>query len=412
MAARQRLSAWFACALLTVLASAAAQAADEAPPIRHVFVIVLENEGYERTFGPKTEAPYLARNLAGRGALLTQYFGTGHNSLDNYLAMISGQAATPETRADCRTFEEFVQTGTGPDGQAIGHGCVYPAGVQTLAGQLGAAGLGWRGYMEDMGNDPERGAATTCGHPPIGGADLTQRAEAPSDAVPAGDQYATRHDPFVYFHSIIDTPECDRSVVRLEQLPIDIATVATTPAFSFITPNLCHDGHDQPCANGDKGGLGAADGFLQKWVPIILAAPAFKLDGLLIVTFDEGDSSSRTPKPGGGSVVTFTGASCCNQQPGPNLGSFPQTSSFRNNDYVTFGFGGDRIGAVLISPFIKPGTVSTVPYNHYSLLESLEDLFRLGGHLGYAGQDGLVGFGADVFTRPPEHRAGSPPGSP
>ncbi len=44
--------------------------------------------------------------------------------------------------------------------------------------------------------------------------------------------------------------------------------------------------------------------------------------------------------------------------------------------------GGDRTGAVLLSPFIKPGTVSTTPYNHYSMLKSLEDIFQVGGYLG------------------------------
>ena len=46
---------------------------------------------------------------------------------------------------------------------------------------------------------------------------------------------------------------------------------------------------------------------------------------------------------------------------------------------------------MLLSPFVKPGTVSNVPYNHYSMLKSVEDIFRL-DHLGYAGQSGLQGF--------------------
>ena len=400
----KRLWAWLACALLASVAYSGAQAAESAPPIRHVFVIVLENEGFDETFGPESAAPYLSHTLAAQGALLTQYFGTGHNSLDNYLAMISGQAATPETRADCRTFEDFVQTGTAPNGQAVGHGCVYPAQIKTLSDQLTAAGLGWRGYMEDMGNDPGRGAATTCGHPRIRAPDLTQGAEAPAADLPAGDEYAARHNPFVYFHSIIDSPDCDQHVVRLEHLPEDLAEIATTPNFTFITPNLCNDGHDHPCKNREPGGLVSADAFLTHWVPIIQAAPAFKQDGLLIITFDESDASSRSRKPdGSGSVVTYDGASCCNQQPGPNLAPFPQTVPYKGNEYVTKSFGGDRIGAVLISRFIKPGTVSMTGYNHYSLLKSLEDLFHLEGHLGYAGQDGLTGFGSDVFTDPPGH---------
>jgi len=128
--------------------------------IRHVFVIVLENEGFDTTFGPQSKAPYLSQTLTKMGVLLTQYYGTGHASLDNYIAMISGQAATPETRNDCQTFADFVLTGTTPDGQAIGHGCVYPDTVKTLPDQLTRIGKTWRGYMGDMGNDPARESRT------------------------------------------------------------------------------------------------------------------------------------------------------------------------------------------------------------------------------------------------------------
>jgi hypothetical protein len=61
------------------------------------------------------------------------------------------------------------------------------------------------------------------------------------------------------------------------------------------------------------------------------------------------------------------------------------------------GPGGGRVGAVLVSPLIKPGTVSKAAYNHYALLRSIEDFFDL-EHLGYAGQKGLKSFGKDVFT--------------
>jgi hypothetical protein len=70
------------------------------------------------------------------------------------------------------------------------------------------------------------------------------------------------------------------------------------------------------------------------------------------------------------------------------------------------GAGGGQTGAVLLSPFIQPGTISTVDYNHYSYLRSLEDLFGL-PHLGYAAQPGLASFGADVFSAmPPATTAG------
>jgi hypothetical protein len=60
------------------------------------------------------------------------------------------------------------------------------------------------------------------------------------------------------------------------------------------------------------------------------------------------------------------------------------------------GPGGGRTGAVLLSPLIKPGTVSTVPYNHYSLLRTIEDIFGL-PHLGNAAMPQVRSFGPDIF---------------
>jgi phosphatidylinositol-3-phosphatase len=360
-----------------------------AQKITHVFVITLENEGFDVTFGPSSEAPYLSKTLPAQGALLAQYFGIGHNSLDNYLAMISGQAATNETRADCHVFADFQLKGMTTDGQAIGSGCVYPAEVKTLADQLKAAGKTWHGYMEDMGNDPQR-ESSTCGHPELNAKDSTQKAEPPSDRVPMGDQYASRHNPFVYFHSIIDTPDCAANVVTLDHLPQDLMSEATTPNFAFITPNLCNDGHDEPCKNGQPGGLATADKFLQKWVPVIMASPAYQQGGLLIINFDEGEYTITTTA-NGDKIDKFEGESCCNQQKGPNLGSFPQTVTSGPYKILMLSFGGDRTGAVALSPFITPGTVAQTPFNHYSLLKTVEDIFGL-DHLGYAAQPGLISF--------------------
>jgi hypothetical protein len=371
--------------------------------IRHVFMITLENKNYSDTFSTNSAAPYLSQTLVAQGALLTQYYGTGHVSLDNYTSMMSGQAPTPQTDNDCTVYADLSQTGTADDGQVVGTGCVYPATVKTFPDQLVAAGYTWRGYMGDMGNDPTRESAT-CGHPTLNTQDLTQTAEAPSAAVPDGDSYATRHDPFMYFHSITDSADCAKNVVNLNSnLQQDLASISTTANFNFITPNLCDDGHDAPCANGQPGGLASINVFLQKWIPIIEASPAYKKDGLIIINFDESNYGVVT-SGGGSTTLTFTGATCCNEQPGPNLASFPQTVSY--GTVPGYGilsiskqsFGGDQTGAVLISPFILPGSVSNMPYNHYSLLKSLEDIFQVDGYLGYAGQTGLVGLGSDVFT--------------
>ena len=358
--------AWLLCLAASTAASGASPtSAGGLPHVRHVFLIVLENEPYLTTFGEQSPAPYLAKDLPAKGALLTEYFGIGHYSLDNYIAMISGQAPNADTQNDCPVFSEFIRTvpGLQVNGQALGQGCVYPADVKTLSGQLDKAALLWRGYMQDMGADPARESAA-CGHVPIGAADYTNHASV-------RDEYADKHDPFIYFHSIIDDAAyCRRHVVNLEELAQDLREVRTTPNFAFITPDLCRDGHDAPCKNGEPGGLISADRFLRLWVPRILASPAFRADGLLIITFDEGTDASA----------------CCDEE---GLPGGPPPGRF--------GPGGGRIGAVLLSSSIAPGTVSSRPYNHYSLLRTLEDLFGL-PHLGYAGAPHLISFGPDVFT--------------
>jgi hypothetical protein len=113
---------------------------------------------------------------------------------------------------------------------------------------------------------------------------------------------------------------------------------------------------------------------------------------LLIITFDESNYTESVSLNGSQEVVdiVFAGESCCDQQPGPNLaGVRPTTLALLNTpslaeNIVINGYGGDRIGALLLSPFVIPGSSSSIPYNHYSLLRSLEDIYGLGEHLGYA----------------------------
>jgi phosphatidylinositol-3-phosphatase len=343
----------------------AAQREAPLPAIKHVFVIVLENEGFDTTFRRGSRAPYLADSLRESGAFLTRYYGIGHLSLPNYLAMIAGVPPTRTTQVDCPHYNDFVQTGTASDGQPVGDGCVYPAHVATIANQLEEKHLTWRAFMEDMGKDPARESAT-CGHPQIGVSDPTERA-TPTD------QYAAKHDPFVYFHAIIDSATCGRNVVPLDGLTDALTSVDRTPNYSFIAPNLCHDGHDKPCKNGEVGSLASADGFLREWIPRIMDSPAYKADGLIIIAFDE--------------ALSIDPSACCDEPSGPNTRK-PGVN----------GPGGGRTGAILLSPFIKPGTVSDHPYNHYSMLRTVEDIFGL-SHLGYAGQDDLARFGSDIFNR-------------
>jgi hypothetical protein len=343
----------------TAGAPTATQGQGYLPGAQHVFVINLENKGYDSTWGQGSAAPYLSTTLRSQGVLLNQYYGTAHNSQPNYVAQISGQGPNPQMQADCQTYSPFAGTGTASQGQAVGDGCVFPANVPTVAGQLTAAGKTWKGYMEDMG--------TPCRHPALGAVDDTQKAKV-------GDQYAARHNPFVYFAGITGSPDCARNDVDLSALKTDLASAATTPNLSMITPNLCHDGHDSPCVDGQPGGLASADEWLKQWVPAITSSPAFKQDGVLVITFDESDGPQSDA------------TACCGETAGPNT---PEPG-------IT-GPGGGRVGALVISPFVKGGTWSTTPYNHYSLLASIEDTFGL-PYLGYAGAPGLNRFGLDVYN--------------
>ncbi|HUY64024.1 MAG TPA: alkaline phosphatase family protein [Acidimicrobiales bacterium] len=373
--------------------TAATVSSSAVPPIKHVFVIVLENETSTSTFGNPSADPYLARTLVSEGAYVPNYYGTGHLSNDNYVAMVSGQAPNPQNQGDCQLYDDFVgtpplvnNTGTALDGQAIGTGCVYPTSVPTIASQLTGAGLNWKGYMQDMGNVPTR-EAPVCGHPALNSQDKTQSAVS-------GDGYVSRHDPFVYFRGVIDDAAyCDAHVVPLGTtagvlpagaptgttgLATDLASASTTPALSFIVPNVCNDGHDYPCTNQTASGPSAVadtDAFLKTWVPLITNSPAFRAGGLLVVTFDE-----AAGPPGGDP------SSCCGETPGPNS-PLPGIE----------GMGGGKVGAVLLSPYITPGTMTQTAYNHYSLLASMEDIFGV-SRIGLA--EDAHGFGADVYTNP------------
>jgi hypothetical protein len=108
---------------------------------------------------------------------------------------------------------------------------------------------------------------------------------------------------------------------------------------------------------------------------VITASPAFQKDGMLVITFDESDSPQSDS------------SACCGEGPGPNS-PLPGIT----------GLGGGRVGALVLSPrFVAPGTWSDTPYNHYSLLASIEDLFGL-PYLGYADAPGLPRFGLDVYN--------------
>jgi hypothetical protein len=357
--------------------------ATKLPPVKHVFVVMLDDEPYATVFGPASPAHYLTGTLEKKGELLVRYYAVAHEQLANGIALLSGQGPTPQTAQNCPTYENMTPGTVGAEGQVSGQGCVYPSATRTLAGQLTAKHLTWKAYVEGMdegagaagiGAAPASPAATgACEHPALGAADPTSALTPP-----AGQAYATWRNPFVYFHSVIDSPECASDDVGLSSLKGDLASSKSTPSFSYIVPGRCDDGDTTPCAAGQTGGMAAADGFLQKVVPEILGSKAYKENGLLAITVDEAPSSGEYADS----------SSCCGQPRFPNL---PAPASAIGTP------GGGQVGALLLSPFIKGGNLEQGTYNHFSLLRTVEDFFGL-AHLGYAGGPGVSSFSPSLFT--------------
>jgi hypothetical protein len=359
--------------------------------------------------------PYLSATVAGQGAFVPNYWGTSHASLGNYISLFSGQSVTTLNQEDCPTYTQILAPSVAAYQQISGTGCVYPATVTTLADQLAGAKYTAKGYMEDMGNDTTREDAT-CGQTQptattgvYGTGDLTQTAQAATavggTTVKPQDQYAMRHNPWPYFMSVVSSGTCASEVRPLNSstLVTDLQSVATTANFTWITPNLCDDGHDVPCTAPGVAGTTAStyvneNAFLTEWVPIITRSPAFQKDGLLIITFDESDPAKNSTV---GTDTTMDASSCCQEsiEVDPNT-STPGTPP---GDNYADGSGGGRTGTILVSPYIAPGTVTSVQYNHYNTLRTIEDEFGL-AHLGFAAYPSTGTFGTDVFgTTPTRH---------
>ena len=331
----------------SVLPAHAATGLEGIPSYSHVVVLVVENESEASTWG--TAGTYL-NGLIPQGAFDDTYYATGHVSLDNYIAMTSGQPDQQATTgADCLAYNLYtcaqVQT-------AMDSG-------RNIADQVEAAGLTWHEYADGM--------PSPCFH-----ADYSPTAQPPdpyqgdSTAAPAFN-YADRHNPFNYYPDIVDptisvpSTRCADNVVPYAHLATDLAANAL-PNYSFITPDTCHDGHDSPCANGDPGGLTSANLWLSQNVPPLLSY----LDahnGLLLITTDESAESDTS--------------GCCTGGPGG-----------------VQGYGG-QVGILALGAGITAGTVIHTPYDHMSQLRTVEDALGISEHLNNAGTATAM---ADLFA--------------
>jgi phosphatidylinositol-3-phosphatase len=314
------------------------------PEAKHVFVVMLGTGGYEETFGESSTSPYLKEELPAQGELLENYFAVASGELANKIAVLSGQGPTPATAAGCPTYGDVLPGSESAEGQVEGDGCVYPATTKTLIGQLSEAELTWKAYRE---------GAAGCPAPP------TDPATPPDTS-----------NPLLFFHGVLDSPECAETNVGLPQLATDL----TAPAEKFPTLAYLSPAPETP-----------ADKFLELVIPQIKESLAYKDGGIIAITY------AQAPQEG----ENADASSCCISPTYPNLPA-PAAEPPATGPVKPTG-GGGRVGLLLISPFVEPGTTSETYFNHFSLLATIEELFSL-EKIGYAAEPAITGFDESIFN--------------
>jgi len=302
------------------------------PPLKHVFVIMMENTSYDDLLSPSNPNTTFIQQLAANNGLATNYFGVTHVSLPNYIAATSGQTwgSNSDDVAQAPLFDH-----------------------QNLVDQLEAAGVSWKAYMEDL--------------------------PAPGDLVnqtPDG-LYVRKHDPFLMYPDVYNNPARAGKVVPLTQLSTDLST-GNVPQFVWITPNICNDMHGGasscPFPNSPTDALQAAlykdgDNFLRTWVGLITHSKAWTGHSAIFITWDEGGFEDQAP------------FGPTDLSPGPDSPILPATPA----DPATGG-GGDLAGGTVYGgghvPMIVVARgvghrIDSAFAGHYSLLQTIEQNFGL-----------------------------------
>jgi phosphatidylinositol-3-phosphatase len=418
------------------------------PPVKHVFLIVLSDRRITKSFDGGTSAGYLGGALLRQGELVLNYYAVAGAPLANEIAMISGQGPTAQTASDCPVFSRIKPGHKGVRSQILGTGCIYPPATRTLAGQLTSAGDTWKAYLQGVNTS----SATACKVPKTG-------SKAPQTARTSSSYLAWRN-PFIYFRSLTAGGACHSDEVGLGQLATDLKSESTTPSLSYIVPSPCDDGSEAPCKPHATPSLAGANRFLKTVVPEIKHSAAYKDDGLIAITFDQapqtgpdadstaccgpssypnlaklttppavppaamgagGTSSTATTTTGTdtsstgtdtttagtdtsttGTDTTATGATTTGTTSTTGATSTTTPTSTTptgvGGGETTPTGGGGQVGLLLISQYVKPGSIDALDYfNHFSLLASIEKLFGL-HTLGYAGATALPVFGVGAVS--------------
>jgi len=218
------------------------------PPIRTVFVILMENESLSSIKG-NSSAPYINNVLLPQASHCEQYYAIGHPSLPNYLWLEAGTS--------------FGVTNDNPP--SVNH----QSTTNHLVTLLNKAGVSWKTYQENI-------SGTTV---PL------------TDSYP----YAVRHNPFVYFDDVTGTlnPNYAYGIAHIRpysELARDL-TNHIVAAYNFITPNVCNDMHDScaPVSNMIQQG----DNWLSTEIPKMMSSSAYTNNGAIFIVWDEGSGTSN-----------------------------------------------------------------------------------------------------------------------
>ena len=317
------------------------------PRFDHVVVIVEENKEYDQIVGG-VEAPNIAR-LARTYGDATHFYGEVHPSEANYVALLGGDTFGIH---DDDPF--YCKPASADPTCALAHSQPgYPdhtVAAPHLGDQLKAAGLTWKGYYESL---PAPGSLAYIASDPKFDTGTRQTA-----------LYASKHSGFINFASVQNDPDRAGHIVGFDQFDADVAA-DRLPAFALVVPNQCTEMHGlvgagvpDDCQSRNVSGLiRRGDAVVGKLIERLQATKAWRSrrNMAIVITFDEGSGGDR--------------AGCCGVTPG-----------------ALSNYGGGHIPTIVITNHGPRGLADDTPYNHYSLLRTLEDAFGVERHLGHAGE--------------------------
>jgi hypothetical protein len=288
----------------------------------HVYIIMEENSNYEDIIGNGVDAPYI-NQLAQQYSFAANYYGVTHPSEPNYVAATAGDFFGLHADDQSKRFD-----------------------VQNIVDRLESKGLTWATYQQGL-----PGPGSTVNQAPSTGSGL----------------YVRKHDPFMLYNDVLNSPTRLQNVKPIESLATDLSS-GNAPNYAFIAPDQCHDMHGVSSSSATAYGMPwcayppnfvlnhpliqAGDAYVKQVVTTIMSSKGWTADSIIVLTWDENESSGLSSPNRG--YASSTG--CCASPPGD---------------------GGGRVPTIIITN-TPMHTVSLRPYNHYSLLRTVEDNWGLG----------------------------------